>query len=48
MRSGDQGQLAGLTHSGKPADVTLAASYRETALAHAVPLSGFTTLADTG
>jgi hypothetical protein len=48
MRYDDQGQLAELVHSHKPADVALAASYRETALAHAVPLAEFATLADTG
>jgi len=48
MRYDDQGQLAGLAHSSKPADVALATSYRETALAHAVPLSEFITLAETG
>ena len=48
MRYDDQGQLAELAHSDKPADLALAASYREIALAHAVPLSEFTPLADTG
>ena len=38
MRYDDQGQLAGLAYSDKPADLALAAGYRETALAHAVPL----------
>lgn len=46
MRYDDQGQLAGLVHSDKPADVALAASYRKTALAHAVPLAEFMTLAE--
>jgi hypothetical protein len=48
MRYDDQGQLAELAHSDKPADVALATSYRETALAHAVPLSEFMTLAEAG
>ncbi|MGH3181035.1 MAG: DUF6879 family protein [Streptosporangiaceae bacterium] len=48
MRYNDQGQVAGLAHSDKPADLALAASYRETALAHAVPLSEFMTLAEAG
>jgi len=48
MRYDDQGQLAELAHSDKPADVALAASYRETALAHAVPLAEFVTLAEAG
>lgn len=48
MRYDDQGQLAELVHSDKPADVALAVSYRKIALAHALPLSEFTTLADTG
>ena len=48
MRYDDQGQLAELAHSDKPADLALAASYRETALAHAVPLREFTTLAEAG
>jgi hypothetical protein len=48
MRYDGQGQLVGLVHSQKPADLALAASYREVALAHAVPLDEFTALADTG
>jgi hypothetical protein len=48
MRYDDQGHLAGLAYSDKPADLALAASYRETALAHAVPLREFMTLAEAG
>ena len=48
MRYDDQGQLTGLAYSDKPADLALAASYRETALAHAVPLGEFISLADAG
>ncbi len=48
MRYDDQGQLAELAHSDKPADLALAASYRETALAHAVSLGEFMTLAEAG
>jgi hypothetical protein len=48
MRYDDQGQLAGLAYSDKPADLALAASYRETALAHAVPLRDFQALAEAG
>lgn len=48
MRYDDQGQVADLAYSDKPADVALAASYRETALAHAVPLGEFMTLAEAG
>jgi hypothetical protein len=48
MRYDDQGQLAGLAYSDKPADLALAAGYRETALAHAVPLREFMNLAEAG
>jgi hypothetical protein len=48
MRYDDEGQLTGLDHSDYPADVARASRFREVALAHAVPLSEFTTLADTG
>jgi hypothetical protein len=48
MRYDNQGRVAGLVHSNKPADVALATSYRRVALAHAVPLNEFTALADTG
>ena len=48
MRYDDQGQLVGLAYSDKPADLALAASYRRTALAHAVPLREFLTLAEAG
>jgi hypothetical protein len=48
MRYDGQGQLAGLACSDKPADLALAASYRETALAHAVPLRDFQALAEAG
>ena len=48
MRYDDQGQIAALAYSDKPADLALAASYRETALAHAVPLGEFMTLAEAG
>ena len=48
MRYDDQGQLTGLDYSDEPADLALAAGYREVALAHAVPLREFMTLAETG
>jgi hypothetical protein len=48
MRYDDQGQLAGLAYSDKPADLALAAGYRQAALAHAVPLREFMTLAEAG
>ena len=48
MRYDGQGQLAGLAYSDKPADLALAVSYRETALAHAVPLRDFQALAEAG
>jgi hypothetical protein len=48
MRYDDQGQVADLAYSDKPADLVLARSYRETALAHAVPLAEFMTLAEAG
>lgn len=48
MRYDDQGRIAALAYSDKPADLALAASYRETALAHAVPLGEFMTLAEAG
>ena len=48
MRYDDQGQLAEPRYSDDPADLALAASHREVALAHAVPLREFMTLADTG
>lgn len=48
MRYDDQGQLAGLAQSDKPADLALAADYREIALAHAVPLREFMSLAEAG
>ena len=48
MRYDDQGQPPASRTADKPADVALATSYRETALAHAVPLSQFMTLAETG
>ena len=48
MRYDDQGQVAGLAFSDKAADVALAADYRRTALAHAVPLDEFMTLAEAG
>jgi hypothetical protein len=48
MRYDDQGQLAGLAYSDKPADLALAAGYRGAALTHAVPLREFMTLAEAG
>ena len=48
MRYDGQGQLAGLAYSDKPADLALAVSYRQTALAHAVPLRDFQALAEAG
>ena len=48
MRYDDEGQLAGLAYSTKPADVALAADYRTIALSHAVPLREFMTLAEAG
>ena len=48
MRYDDAGQLTGLAYSDKPADLALAANYRQTALAHAVPLREFMTLAEAG
>ena len=48
MRYDDQGRLAGLEYSDDRADLALAARHREVALAHAVPLSEFITLAETG
>jgi hypothetical protein len=48
MRYDDRGQLTGLAYSDKPADLALAAGYREAALAHAVPLREFMTLAEAG
>ena len=48
MRYDGQGQLAGLRLQRQAADLALAASYREIALAHAVPLREFQTLAEAG
>jgi hypothetical protein len=48
MRYDDQGRLVGLEHSDDQAEVARAARDREVALAHAVPLAEFTSLADTG
>jgi hypothetical protein len=48
MRYDDRGQVAGLVYSDKHADLALAASYREAALAHAIPLNEFMTLAEAG
>ena len=48
MRYDDQGQLAGLAYSDKPADLALATGYRRAALTHAVPLREFMTLAEAG
>jgi Family of unknown function (DUF6879) len=48
MRYDDEGRVAGLAYSDKPADLALAASYRKTALVHAVPLREFMTLAEAG
>lgn len=48
MRYDDQGQLTGRAYSDNPADLALASRHREVALAHAVPLREFISLADTG
>ena len=48
MRYDDQGQLTGRDYSDDPADLARAARHREMALAHAVPLREFVSLADTG
>ena len=48
MRYNDHGQLTGLAYSDKPTDLALAGVYRKTALAHAVPLREFMSLAETG
>ena len=48
MRYDDQGQLADRAYSDNPADLARAARSREVALAHAVPLHEFVSLADTG
>jgi hypothetical protein len=48
MRYDNAGRLTGLAYSDKPADLALAANYRQTALTHAVPLREFMTLAEAG
>jgi hypothetical protein len=48
MRYDDEGRLAGLDHSDDPGELARARRHREVALTHAVPLSEFTALADTG
>lgn len=48
MRYDSQGQLTGRDYSDHPADLARAACHREVALAHAIPLSEFVSLADTG
>jgi hypothetical protein len=48
MRYDDQGQLTGLDYSDDPAGLARALHQREVALAHAVPLREFVSLADTG
>jgi Family of unknown function (DUF6879) len=48
MRYDNQGQLTGLDYSDDRADLALAGYHREVALAHAIPLREFLTLADTG
>jgi len=48
MRYDDAGQLTGRIYSDDPADLARAARAREVALAHAVPLREFVTLAETG
>jgi hypothetical protein len=48
MKYDDEGHLTGLEYSDYPGDLALAIRHRAVALAHAVPLSEFTTLADTG
>ena len=48
LRYDDQGRLTGRDYSDDPADLARAARHREVALAHAVPLSEFASLADTG
>ena len=48
MRYDDQGQLTGRIYSDDPADLARAGRARAVALAHAVPLREFVTLAETG
>ena len=48
MRYDHQGQLTGRIYSDDPADLARAARARQVALAHAVPLHEFVSLADTG
>jgi hypothetical protein len=48
MRYDGQGQLTDRVYSDDPADLALAARHREVALAHAVSLREFASLADTG
>ncbi len=48
MRSDAEGRLTGRDYSDDPADLARAARQREVALAHAVPLSEFVTLAEAG
>ncbi len=48
MRYDDRGQLTGRDYSADPADLALASRHRDVALAHAVPLREFASLADTG
>jgi hypothetical protein len=48
MRYDDQGRLAGRDYSHDSADLALASHHRDVALARAVPLREFISLADTG
>ena len=48
IRYDDQGQLAERAFSDDPTDLALAAGHRDLALAHAVPLRRFMSLAETG
>jgi hypothetical protein len=48
IRYNDQGEVTGREYSDSPADIARACRDRDLAMAHAVSLSDFTTLADTG
>jgi hypothetical protein len=48
MRYDNQGQLTGRAYSDDPTDLALAAGRRDLALAHAMPLRRFISLAETG
>ncbi len=48
MRYDEEGRIASRDYSENPADIARARHDRDLAMAHALPLSEFTTLADTG